>query len=75
MKGLIYRELYLTRKTYISAFLTYLIITLLLVLINLSISFGNLKDGLLHIRRLLSHLAHRKNRLHISRLHLPRRQQ
>lgn len=44
MKGLIYRELYLTRKTYISALFTYLIITLLLVLINLSISFGNLKD-------------------------------
>ncbi|MDD6990599.1 MAG: hypothetical protein PUI48_02100 [Oscillospiraceae bacterium] len=44
MKGLIYRELYLTRKTYISAFFTYLLITLLLVLINLSISFGNLRD-------------------------------
>lgn len=44
MKGLIYRELYLTRKTYISAFSTYLLITLLLVLINLSMSFGNLKD-------------------------------
>lgn len=44
MKGLIFRELYLTRKTYISAFCTYLLITLLLVLINLSISFGNLKD-------------------------------
>ncbi|MGN1101601.1 MAG: hypothetical protein ACI4RG_05360, partial [Huintestinicola sp.] len=43
-KGLIFRELYLTRKTYISAFSTYLLITLLLVLINLSISFGNLKD-------------------------------
>lgn len=44
MKGLIYRELYLTRKTYISAFSTYLLITLLLVLINLSMSFGNLRD-------------------------------
>lgn len=44
MKGLIFRELYLTRKTYISAFFTYLLITLLLVLINLSISFGNLRD-------------------------------
>lgn len=44
MKGLIYRELYLTRKTYISAFSTYLLITLLLVLINLSIYFGNLRD-------------------------------
>lgn len=44
MKGLLFRELYLTRKTYISAFFTYLLITLLLVLVNLSISFGNLRD-------------------------------
>lgn len=44
MKGLFFRELYLTRKTYISAFMTYVLITLLLVLINLSISFGNLRD-------------------------------
>lgn len=44
MKGLFFRELYLTRKTYISAFSTYLLITLLLVLITLSISFGNLRE-------------------------------
>ena len=33
MKGLLFRELYLTRKTYISAFFTYHLITLLLVLV------------------------------------------
>ena len=43
MKGLFYRELYLTRKTYISAFCVYVLITILCVLINLSISFGNLR--------------------------------
>lgn len=44
MSGLIYRELYLTRKDYISAFLAYLLIMLLCVLVNLSLSFGNLRD-------------------------------
>lgn len=44
MKGLIFRELYLTRKTYISALVTYALIMILCVLLNLSCSFGNLKD-------------------------------
>lgn len=44
MKGLIFRELYLTRKTYISAIITYALIMVLCVLLNLSCSFGNLKD-------------------------------
>lgn len=43
MKGLFYRELYLTRKTYLSAVCVYVLITVLCVLINLSISFGNLR--------------------------------
>ncbi len=44
MKGLFFRELYLTRKTYISALTVYIAVTVLCVLINLSISFGNLRN-------------------------------
>lgn len=44
MKGLFFRELYLTKKTYISALEAYIVITVLCVLINLSMSFGNLRD-------------------------------
>jgi ABC-type multidrug transport system permease subunit len=42
MKGLIYREIYLARKSYISGLLSSLVISLMGILIRLSMIYGNL---------------------------------
>ncbi len=42
MKGLIYRELYLSKKSYISGFVTFLMIFLIGLLFRLSTEYGNL---------------------------------
>ena len=42
MKGLIYRELYLSKKSYIAGFVTFLMIFLIVLLFRLSTEYGNL---------------------------------